>query len=183
MGSQGPGVKPGSAGPHVAPTSIPKDGNDPAVDAGSVQRGVEAVAAVAAGPETRAPVGKARRAQEAVVAARPYADKVLEVISSLALREDAEAHPLLNTRGKGRALVLAVLILATLLPPPEAPAHRDRSEAPDCRYPAGRTVTARVDEFFGFTELTSVVSVSAVGSGMVPAPVLFYAAVPSPDPA
>jgi len=49
---------------------------------------------------------KLRRAQEAVVAARPYADKVLDVISSLALREDAEAHPLLNKRGKGRALVL-----------------------------------------------------------------------------
>lgn len=49
---------------------------------------------------------KLRRAQESVVAARPYADKVLEVISSLAVREDADAHPLLNSRGKGRALVV-----------------------------------------------------------------------------
>jgi len=49
---------------------------------------------------------KLRRAQEAVVSARPYADKVMDVISSLALREDTEAHPLLNTRGKGRALVV-----------------------------------------------------------------------------
>jgi len=49
---------------------------------------------------------KLRRAQEAVVAARPYADKVMDVISSLALREDTEAHPLLNKRGKGRALVM-----------------------------------------------------------------------------
>ncbi|PLX99234.1 MAG: ATP synthase F1 subunit gamma [Desulfuromonas sp.] len=49
---------------------------------------------------------KLRRAQEAVVAARPYADKVMDVISSLALREDTEAHPLLNARGKGRALVV-----------------------------------------------------------------------------
>lgn len=49
---------------------------------------------------------KLRRAQESVVAARPYADKVLDVISSLALREDTEAHPLLNSRGKGRALVV-----------------------------------------------------------------------------
>ncbi len=49
---------------------------------------------------------KLRRAQEAVVAARPYADKIGEVLSSLAAREDAEAHPLLQARGKGRALVV-----------------------------------------------------------------------------
>jgi len=49
---------------------------------------------------------KLRRAQEAVVAARPYADKMLDVISSLALREDADAHPLLQNRGKGRALIV-----------------------------------------------------------------------------
>jgi F-type H+-transporting ATPase subunit gamma len=49
---------------------------------------------------------KLRRAQEAVVAARPYADKMLEVLSSLALREEAEAHPLLQDRGKSRALVV-----------------------------------------------------------------------------
>ncbi len=49
---------------------------------------------------------KLRKAQEAVVAARPYADKVQEVISSLALREDADAHPLLAKRGKNRALLV-----------------------------------------------------------------------------
>lgn len=49
---------------------------------------------------------KLRRSQEAVVAARPYADKMLEVLSSLALREEGEAHPLLQERGKGRALVV-----------------------------------------------------------------------------
>ncbi len=49
---------------------------------------------------------KLRRSQDAVVAARPYADKMLEVLSSLATREEAEAHPLLQERGKGRALVL-----------------------------------------------------------------------------
>lgn len=49
---------------------------------------------------------KLRRAQEAVVAARPYADKMMEVLSSLALREEAEAHPLLQDRGKNRALVV-----------------------------------------------------------------------------
>ncbi|WP_432822375.1 ATP synthase F1 subunit gamma [Trichloromonas sp.] len=51
---------------------------------------------------------KLRRAQEAVVASRPYADKMLEVISSLAGREDAEAHPLLQPRGKKRALVVVM---------------------------------------------------------------------------
>ena len=49
---------------------------------------------------------KLRKAQEAVVAARPYADKVQDVISSLALREDAEAHALLGNRGKNRALLV-----------------------------------------------------------------------------
>lgn len=49
---------------------------------------------------------KLRRAQEAVVAARPYADKLMYVLSSLALREDPDAHPLLQERGKRKALVL-----------------------------------------------------------------------------
>jgi len=49
---------------------------------------------------------KLRRAQDAVVAARPYADKLQYVLSSLAMREDAEAHPLLQERGKKKALVL-----------------------------------------------------------------------------
>jgi F-type H+-transporting ATPase subunit gamma len=49
---------------------------------------------------------KLRKAQEAVVAARPYADKVQDVVSSLALREDAEAHALLGNRGKNRALLV-----------------------------------------------------------------------------
>ncbi|MDH3998647.1 MAG: ATP synthase F1 subunit gamma [Desulfuromonadales bacterium] len=47
---------------------------------------------------------KLRKAQDAVVAARPYADKIHDVISSLATREDADAHPLLGARGKERAL-------------------------------------------------------------------------------
>jgi len=51
---------------------------------------------------------KLRRAQEAVVASRPYSDKMLEVISSLAAREDAEAHPLLQPRGKSRALIVVM---------------------------------------------------------------------------
>jgi len=49
---------------------------------------------------------KLRRAQDAVVAARPYADKLMYVLSSLALREDTDAHPLLQERGKRKALVL-----------------------------------------------------------------------------
>ena len=51
---------------------------------------------------------KLRRAQEAVVAARPYADKMHDVLSSLVLREDADSHPLLAKRGKGKALVLLI---------------------------------------------------------------------------
>jgi F-type H+-transporting ATPase subunit gamma len=49
---------------------------------------------------------KLRRAQDAVVAARPYANKLQQVLGSLALREEAQAHPLLMERGKGRALVV-----------------------------------------------------------------------------
>ena len=49
---------------------------------------------------------KLRRAQDAVVAARPYAHKLQQVLGSLALREEAQAHPLLMERGKGRALVV-----------------------------------------------------------------------------
>ncbi len=39
-----------------------------------------------------------RRAQDAILASRPYAHKMLEVLSSLALRTNPQAHPLLHTR-------------------------------------------------------------------------------------
>ena len=42
-------------------------------------------------------------------------------------------------------------------------------------------VTGEVDEFFGFTEITSA-TVTPDGSGLVPAAVVFDATVPSPDP-
>ncbi|MGE4345063.1 MAG: ATP synthase F1 subunit gamma [Geoalkalibacter sp.] len=51
---------------------------------------------------------KLRRAQDAVVAARPYADKMFDVVASLAMREDPESHPLLLQREKKRALVVLV---------------------------------------------------------------------------
>jgi F-type H+-transporting ATPase subunit gamma len=51
---------------------------------------------------------KLRRAQDAVVAARPYADKMHDVLSSLALREETDSHPLLSERGKGKALVVLI---------------------------------------------------------------------------
>ena len=41
---------------------------------------------------------KLRRAQEAILSARPFAKKMLEVLNSLATRADAEAHPLLRAR-------------------------------------------------------------------------------------
>ncbi len=44
-------------------------------------------------------------------------------------------------------------------------------------------VTGTVDEFFGLTEITGGATVTVVGTGAVPAPVIFNAAVPSPDPA
>ncbi len=51
---------------------------------------------------------KLRRAQEAVVAARPYADKLQEVLSNLAQRDSSDEHALLAERGKGKALVVLV---------------------------------------------------------------------------
>jgi len=41
---------------------------------------------------------KLRRAQDAILSARPFAKKMLEVLNSLATRADAEAHPLLRAR-------------------------------------------------------------------------------------
>lgn len=49
-----------------------------------------------------------RKANEAVVAARPYSNKMHEVLSSLALREERKVHPLLARRGKKKALVLVM---------------------------------------------------------------------------
>lgn len=51
---------------------------------------------------------KLRRAQEAVVAARPYADKMHEVLCSIAERDIETTHPLLHQRGKRNALVLLI---------------------------------------------------------------------------
>jgi F-type H+-transporting ATPase subunit gamma len=51
---------------------------------------------------------KLRRAQDAVTAARPYADKMQEVLSSLATRDSDVEHPLLEERGKGKALVVLI---------------------------------------------------------------------------
>lgn len=52
---------------------------------------------------------KLRRAQQAVEAARPYADKIAEVLASLSLRvEEEDQHPLLQERGKDRALIVLI---------------------------------------------------------------------------
>jgi len=49
---------------------------------------------------------KLRRAQDAAVAARPYAEKLQSVLANLAMRDDGDSHSLLRQRGKGRALVV-----------------------------------------------------------------------------
>jgi F-type H+-transporting ATPase subunit gamma len=50
-----------------------------------------------------------RKANAAVVAARPYSDKLHEVLSSLALREERKVHPLLARRGSKKKALLLVL--------------------------------------------------------------------------
>ncbi len=49
---------------------------------------------------------KLRRAQESILAVRPYATKMFEVLSSLAERTTAEAHPLLASREPKRVEVV-----------------------------------------------------------------------------
>ncbi len=51
---------------------------------------------------------KVRRAQQRVLAARPYGQKMREVIGSLALRCDIARHPLLARRPVKRALLVAI---------------------------------------------------------------------------
>ena len=49
---------------------------------------------------------KLRRAQDAAVAARPYAEKLQSVLANLAKREEADSHALLSQRGTERALIV-----------------------------------------------------------------------------
>jgi F-type H+-transporting ATPase subunit gamma len=51
---------------------------------------------------------KMRKSQERIIAVRPYARKMLEVLSSLAARANPESHPLLVRRPEERALVVVV---------------------------------------------------------------------------
>jgi F-type H+-transporting ATPase subunit gamma len=51
---------------------------------------------------------KLRRAQERIVEARPYSNKMHEVLSSLALRADPTRHPLLARREAGRKILVVI---------------------------------------------------------------------------
>ena len=51
---------------------------------------------------------KMRRSQERIIAARPYARKMLDVLSSLAARAEAAKHPLLARRPEERVIVLVL---------------------------------------------------------------------------
>jgi len=51
---------------------------------------------------------KLRRAQERIVAARPYSDKMKEVLASLAARAGAARHPLLARRPERRTIVVVI---------------------------------------------------------------------------
>lgn len=51
---------------------------------------------------------KLRRAQENVVAARPYAAKLGEVLSRLSKNQDADSSPLMQKRTSGKALLIVV---------------------------------------------------------------------------
>ncbi|MGH9255648.1 MAG: ATP synthase F1 subunit gamma, partial [Vicinamibacterales bacterium] len=49
-----------------------------------------------------------KRAQDRVIAARPFAQRMQQVLNSLAARVDPEAHPLLRTPSTGRPLLIVV---------------------------------------------------------------------------
>ena len=49
-----------------------------------------------------------KRAQDRVVAARPFAQRMQQVLVSLAARVDPDAHPLLRTPSTGRPLIIVV---------------------------------------------------------------------------
>jgi F-type H+-transporting ATPase subunit gamma len=49
-----------------------------------------------------------KRAQDRVVAARPFAQRMRQVLNSLAARVDPDAHPLLRTPTSGRPLLIVV---------------------------------------------------------------------------
>lgn len=51
---------------------------------------------------------KLRRAQEEIVAARPYAEKMLGLISSLASKVSPDSHPLLSTRAGNKVGVVLI---------------------------------------------------------------------------
>ncbi len=51
---------------------------------------------------------KLRRAQDRILGARPYAQRLLQVLQSLASRADSETHPLLQTR-EGKRIELVVV--------------------------------------------------------------------------
>src|SRR5438105_15574200 len=52
---------------------------------------------------------KLKRAQDTVVAARPFANKMMEVLSDLAARTDEDFHhPLLDARGDERYLIVLI---------------------------------------------------------------------------
>jgi len=51
---------------------------------------------------------KMRKSQERIIAVRPYARKMLEVLSSLAARAEASKHPLLARRPEERAIVVVM---------------------------------------------------------------------------
>ncbi|HXV61393.1 MAG TPA: ATP synthase F1 subunit gamma [Vicinamibacteria bacterium] len=51
---------------------------------------------------------KLRRAQDAILSARPFAKKMLEVLNSLATRADPESHPLLRAREPNHVDVVVI---------------------------------------------------------------------------
>ena len=80
---------------------------------------------------------KLRRAQENILATRPYATKMFDVLSSLAARTSPDVHPLLSRRepkkGRGRGLHFGPGVLRSFQhePYPEGGEVQGRGEVRD----------------------------------------------------
>ena len=62
-----------------------------------------------------------RRAQDAIVAARPYANALSEAVAEVALRAGTEAHPLLDRRTPERITLGAAHLRSRALPAGSTP--------------------------------------------------------------
>ena len=76
---------------------------------------------------------KLKRAQDATLAARPYSEKLDEVLADLAAVLDGEDHPLLASREGGKRLIVLITTDRGLVGPMNVPEKRYESAGWFCQ--------------------------------------------------